>query len=206
MASKQKPGPLFERNFLDSVPKDTFKFKLRTPPRPAFGLKRAAEHLAAIGTESWVTRELSMASRFTPSSPFDVILWDRRGLLHCLELKRVATTSLPFSGVRDSQVKGLANAKEKGAVAGFVVLMPRLGESCWFLDIADFVAIQEAGERKSVSMSQLRAAHEIPLDLKRRGRRWDVAGYMEAALSWNQPEPIDLGAQPGQEMLFGAER
>ena len=119
-------GKRFEEDFQNSIPEDIFYYRLRD----AGGWKRGKD------------------TRFTPSNICDLIIYKEPNLF-LLELKSTKGKSLPFSRVRDNQIKGLLNANtHRGLKTGLVLNFRELSKT-YYLDIQKAKEYKEMGLRKS---------------------------------------------------------
>jgi len=73
--------------------------------------------------------------RFTSNNPCDFIVYSApqdemdTGTLYKLELKSVATKSLPFSNIKEHQLKGLMESQTKGVMGWFIINYRQVNET-----------------------------------------------------------------------------
>ena len=125
-------GKDFEKDIKESVPAGVFFYRFRD------------------GTSSWGgDQELT---RFQAKNMCDCMLFDG-AKCYFLELKSHKGKSLPFSAIRDNQLKELsAAAVYKNVVAGFLVNFSDL-EKTYFCKVDDVMYFKAHEERKSIPVA-----------------------------------------------------
>lgn len=135
----KKPGKDFEQDFVKSIPERCDVTRLKD----AGGWSNATN------------------MRFTSSNPCDFIVFSERklgegaGTMYKLELKSVKGKSLPFSNIKEHQLKGLMESHSKGVSAYFVINFRAANETYLVCPILMAEAIL-SGERKSFSLQNAR--------------------------------------------------
>lgn len=95
-------------------------------------------------------------TRFTPSNICDYLLLDNDSrTMYLLELKSVKGSSLPFSNIRQNQIKELTKASKYNIICGFVVNFRERDNTTLFLNIKDFNSAMESWEKKSMNMQDI---------------------------------------------------
>ena len=150
-------GKVFEENFKDSIPADTYYLRL---------------HDSAVGFDV-----KNSTQRFSLKSPFDCILY-RVGKMYCLELKSVLFGAVSYSGsnpkIKEHQIKELIKASQYGITAGFVLNF-RDTENTYFLPIAQFEFLRQTSTKKSFSEKDIRGLSiEIPHRKLKVSYRYDL--------------------------------
>jgi recombination protein U len=140
-------GKLFEKDFIDSVPEQYFKYRLRD----------------SAGT--WQGGE---NTRFTPSNICDFIIYT--GKLFLLELKSHKGKSIPLSCIRENQLNGLLEAYKKGTHAGFIFNFRDINET-YYLTANSLNSFMVTNNRKSIPLSYLKESGTlIPQKMKGRSK------------------------------------
>lgn len=129
------------------------------------------------GTASfWKGQE---GARFQMKNPFDCYMF-KKPVLFELELKSHKGKNVPFSAIRDNQVKHLANVSNAdiGVVAGIVAYFED-EKRCFYVDGNIALAFMNAGTRKSFPMSWFEEnGTEIKVIPLRRNVMYDVDGFV----------------------------
>ena len=124
MAKNQ--GKKFEEDFKNSVPADVYIYKLKD----AGGWSNATN------------------TRFTINNICDYIMYSMP-TLYLLELKSFKGKSLPYSNIKNNQIKGLIDAAQtKGIKAGIVANFREL-EKTYYIDIKELQEFYKESDRKS---------------------------------------------------------
>ena len=124
----QNEGKKFETDFIRSVPKDWFHYRLND------------------SSSSWSSGE---KARFTPSNICDFIVYN--STLWLLELKSHKGKSIPFSCIRPKQVEGLMDAYTKKVNAGYIINFRDIEET--YFVYADAIHVFMKNEtRKSIPL------------------------------------------------------
>lgn len=119
-------GKKFEEDFKKSVPSNAFIYKLKD----AGGWSNASN------------------TRFTVNNICDYIMYADK-TLYLLELKSLKGKSLPYSNVKENQIKGLTDAtKYKGVISGLVVNFRDVNKT-YFLPINRLNHFKKTSDRKS---------------------------------------------------------
>lgn len=149
-------GKQFEKDFKESVPAGMFYYRFRD------------------GTSSWGKES---DTRFQPANICDCMIYNGKSLF-MLELKSINGSSLPFSNIRDNQLKELELSRQKGCIAGFVIFFRQL-EECYFLDSYTVKNIIKNSERKSISLIECQQlGKKIPAQRKRINYKFDLVGFL----------------------------
>jgi recombination protein U len=129
-------GKLFENDFKESVPKDTYYFRVKDPAQ-SFG-------------------EGQNNLRFSSPNPFDIILF-HEDTMFALELKSTKGTAFSFKGsspmIKENQIKELTKAAQfKGIIPGFIFnLRKESGNKTYFLHISDFNKLIASTTKSSIN-------------------------------------------------------
>lgn len=163
-------GKEFEKNFIDSAPKDVMTLRLRDSAQ-AFGQ--------------------SARTQFSNKNPYDFVIWNPHSLTpYALELKTVDGKSISFERAKGEkgdihfhQIEGLKKAKSYGEiVAGFVVEFRKIATTI-FVDIDDFVKLMELTPKKSFTIDDLEKYGiyylVIPQKIKRTKYKYDIDYFLE---------------------------
>lgn len=135
-------GKKFEKDFMDSAPKDIFTHRLR---------------------DSVQAFSKSSRTQFSNKNPYDFFMWNPHSLTpYALELKTVAGKSISFERSKEEkadihyhQICGLKKVKDFGEfVAGFVIEFRELAKTI-FLDIDDFLKLSNTISKKSFTITDL---------------------------------------------------
>ncbi len=135
MAKKIKHGKQFEEDFIKSVPERCDVTRLKD----AGGWSNATN------------------MRFTSSNPCDFIVfsnWQGKDM-YKLELKSVKGKSLPFSNIKDHQLKSLLESHSKSVKAYFVINFRPVNET-YFVTPICMAEAMKAGIRASFSLQNAR--------------------------------------------------
>lgn len=152
-------GKKFEEDFRKSIPAGFYIYKLKD----AGGWSNASN------------------TRFTISNMCDFIMYSKP-TLYLLELKSTKGKSLPFSNIKDNQVKELlAASNTEGIQAGLVINLRSVNET-YYLSIKDFKKYVETTERKSISLDYLRnEGILIEQELKKTRYRYNIKEFIKKA-------------------------
>lgn len=125
-----KTGKRFENNFKKSVPSDIFFYRFKD------------------GSSAWGGND---KVRFQSSNICDCELFDG-SRLYLFELKSTKGKSIPFTNIRDNQLKELTEAsKFKNIIAGIVIEFNEL-ERAFFIDITKVIEFMKTSDRKSIPL------------------------------------------------------
>lgn len=154
MAKKIKHGKRFEEDFIKSMPDRCDVTRLKD----GGGWSNATN------------------MRFTSSNPCDFIVWSPvTRLMYKLELKSVKGKSLPFSNIKENQLKSLLESGEKKVEAIFVVNYREPNETYYFYAAA-MKGYMDSCNRKSLPLEAARAfGIRIPQELIRVRWRYDLS-------------------------------
>lgn len=151
----KNPGKCFENDFKVSVPDDAYYLRLND-------------------AGGWSNAE---NTRFTPSNVCDCIIYDRFNMF-MIEFKSHRGKSIPFSCIREKQLQGLAKAREKGVIAGFIINFRDLAET-YFIYVEDVHFIMSKEERKSIPIDYVRTVGiKVGQEKKRTRCRYDVKSML----------------------------
>ena len=152
-------GKKFEEDFRKSIPAGCYIYKLKD----AGGWSNASN------------------TRFTISNMCDFIMY-YKPTLYLLELKSTKGKSLPFSNIKDNQIKELLVASNtEGVRAGLVINLRSINET-YYLNIKDFKKYVETTERKSISLDYLRSKGIlIEQELKKTRYRYNIKEFIKKA-------------------------
>lgn len=128
-----KSGKRFENNFKKSVPSNIFFYRFKD------------------GTASWDKGSLT---RFQQKNICDCMLFDG-SRLYLFELKSIKGKSIPFSNIRENQLKELSKAQKfKNIIAGIVIEFNEL-DRAFFIDIKNVIEFMNTSDRKSIPLDYL---------------------------------------------------
>lgn len=128
-------GKNFEQNFRKSIPEDIFYYRLKDTASSYYG-----------GNDNL---------RFSQTNMCDSIMFDGN-YLYLLELKNHKGKSLPFSCIRENQIKELAlNSLFKNIKSCIIINFEEL-EECYCLFIDDIEHFIRQGDRKSIPVDYCR--------------------------------------------------
>lgn len=138
-------GKKFERNFKKSVPNDIFFYRFKD------------------GSSAWGGND---KVRFQSSNIADCELFDGTRL-YLLELKSTKGKSLPFTNIRENQLKELSLATYyQNIVSGLVIEFSDL-DRCFFMNISDITDFIRIGSRKSIPIDYC-ADKGIEIEIKKK--------------------------------------
>lgn len=161
----QNKGKIFEIDWKNSIPSDTYYLRIVDP------------------AVSWGNNEESNI-RFSPKNPYDAIMYCYPNLF-TLELKSTKGTSFSFEGtspmIKSNQIKELTRASQhKGIISGFIFNMRKYNKS-WFLYIDDFNRFLENTNKKSINKDDIieYGGIEVVGEIKRTRCRYYVGEFIE---------------------------
>lgn len=202
---KERPGEAFEKSFRDSIPRQVYVRRLRTPTAMGFlvpqlvGLVQSLSARLGTPVPEWVAR--SARFRFTPKSGFDLLLTvpapvepssfvagefkpveikTQASLLLACELKSVDGVSIPFDNVDTDQAKALHEAAAAGHLAFLVIEFRKAGE-VWALPIQVWQELRLVATRASLPLDEARrTGMQIHADLDRgvSNPYWNIAEWL----------------------------
>lgn len=152
----QSPGKKFEEDFSKSVPKDWFCYRLKD------------------SAGSWANTSLS---RFTPKNSCDFFIFTGK-ILYGIECKSFKGKSMPYSNIKDNQIKDLLEMSVDPPVnaRGIFILNFRDINETYCLNAFMVNALMQSGKRKSISLDEARAnGILIPQKLKRVRYKYDLS-------------------------------
>ncbi len=172
----KNPGKKFEEDFRKSCKKIPSLFY----------------HRLKDGTSSWGSSE--SRTRFQCNNPCDVFLY-KFPILLALELKHINGKSLPFSNIRENQIKELTEFSSKyyGIICGFLVMFSSV-ERCYFLSIDKFNEFIENNteSRKSIPLSYFTEnGIELKCSKKKVSFTYGIEEFMQTFLcQYNKQEDL----------------
>lgn len=160
-------GKVFENNFRLSIPKtpNVFYYRLKDTASSYYG-----------GNQQL---------RFSQSNIADSFLLhtnNQFNLTHLLilELKRHKGKSLPFSAIRDNQLKEMFEASYYRKVLPFIIVFFSDIERCFALPIQKVVALKQEGSRKSIPLAYFeQQGIEIEVIKLRTNYRYNIEKFLE---------------------------
>lgn len=123
-------GKIFEQNFKKSVPSSIFYYRFRDGTGNFNGQKN--ENV-----------------RFQQKNMCDCMLFDGNNL-YLLELKNHKGSSLPFSCIRENQLKELSMAQYYSNVISGIIINFEDNEKCYFMFINQITDFIRTSDRKSI--------------------------------------------------------
>lgn len=159
-------GKRFEKNFKDSVAKDTYYLRI-VDPAIGFNIKDSKQ-------------------RFSPKNPFDLILY-KSPQMFCLELKSTKAQSISFAGsspsIKKHQVKGLTKAS-KFCNAGFIFNF-RSHNQTYYVTIDDFNEEIKKIKKKSLNIKDIKPIGLlIPSRKLQVNHRYDLSVLFDNCKNW----------------------
>ena len=152
-------GKKFEESFKASVPKNVFYYRFKD------------------GTASWDKGE---ATRFQAFNICDCMMFDKITRLWLCELKSHAGKSLPFSCIRDNQLKEMLQASEYQFVHPIFIINFRDVEKTFAIDVIKVARFIESGERKSIPIDWLEENGDVIRQRKLQvNYRYDISEYLD---------------------------
>lgn len=150
------PGKQFENDFINSLPKHIFKYRLKD------------------GTASWGSNQAENV-RFQASNICDFIVHNGK-CLYLLELKSHKGKSLPLSCIRPNQLKGLWNAENYENVVAYIVVNFRELNETYIINVSDIIHYMGHNmDKKSIPISLFKEVGVlIPQTLKKVHYSYDL--------------------------------
>ena len=140
----QNNGKRFETNFKNSVPKDTYIYRLKD------------------GSASW---DKGTRTRFQAKNICDFILY-KKPYLFLLELKSTKGKNLPNSNVKTNQLEGLLEAsKYDGIICGIVIEFSEQNAT-YFIEISQYKRFLKNMSRKSLPLDYV-AKNGVKIDTEK---------------------------------------
>ena len=152
-------GKKFESDFKASVPKNVFYYRFKD------------------GTASW---DKGDNTRFQAFNICDCMMFDKMTGLWLCELKSHAGKSLPFSCIRDNQLKEMLQASEYQFVHPIFIINFRDVEKTFAIDAIKVARFIESGERKSIPIDWLEENGDLVRCRKLRvNYRYDISEFLD---------------------------
>lgn len=157
----QNPGKKFEQDFANSVNRDKY------------WLYRFKDNAASFsgGTNT----------RFASSNICDYLMFhNKTRTLYLLEMKSTKSTSIPYTMIRDNQIKELTDASNNELVAGFIFNYREKENATYFMLIDDFNDMKEEISKKSFNISDIEkyGAIKINSEKKRTRYKYDIDSFV----------------------------
>jgi recombination protein U len=150
-------GKRFEQNFKKSVPKNVFYYRFKD------------------GTGAWDKGE----TRFQCSNICDCMLFDGKWL-YLVELKNHKGKSLPFTAIRENQIKEMLSAIEYNCVAPILIVNFEEIEECYAIGIEQLNNFMASAERKSIpALWFVENGIQIPARKKKINTEYDLSVLFE---------------------------
>lgn len=150
-------GKSFEQDFIKSVPDTVYHYRFKD------------------GTAAWGEQE---RTRFQHSNICDFLLFDGRLLL--LELKSHKGKSIPFSCIRENQLKELSMADNFSGIIPGIVFNFRDVSKTYFVPIRHVYYYIAHADRKSIPLNWVQEnGIEIRQELKRVRYRYYIAEFLQ---------------------------
>jgi recombination protein U len=153
-----KSGKRFENNFKKSVPSNIFFYRFKD------------------GSSAWGGND---KVRFQSSNICDCELFDGNRL-YLLELKSIKGKSIPFSNIRENQLKELSEAQKfKNIIAGIVIEFNEL-DRAFFMHIDNVIEFMLNGGRKSIPLAYCKEKGiEIEVEKKRVNNSFNIKRLLD---------------------------
>lgn len=157
----QNEGKKFEQDFANSVNKENY------------WIYRFRDNAASFsgGTKT----------RFTSSNICDYLLFhNQTKSLYLLELKSTKSSSIPYTMIRDNQIKELTEASNNNLVAGFLFNYREKENATYFLHIDNFNVMKKELNKKSFNISDVEkyGAVKINNEKKRTRYKYDIDSFV----------------------------
>lgn len=160
--SAQKEGKRFEQDFANSVNKDEC------------WLYRLRDNAASFGRGT--------NTRFASSNICDYVMYhNKTRTLYLLELKSTKSSSIPYSMIRDNQIKELTESSKHMLVAGFIFNYREKLNATYFMMIDDFNEMTSEINKKSFNLSDLEKYGAIKINSTKKRTRYiyDIEGFIK---------------------------
>lgn len=171
----QNEGKKFEIDIKGSVPEEVYYLRI-IDPALSFGQGEASK------------------TRFTPSNPFDCIMYCYPNLF-LLELKSTKGTSISFKGsspmIKEKQIAELQRgSKFKGIISGFLFNF-RTTDNTYFMPIDNFITFINSTDKSSINEKDIITNKAIVVkgELKRTRHKYYLGEFIREAT----PEPNFVG-------------
>lgn len=159
-------GKVFEENFRKSIPKtpNVFYYRLRDTASSYYG-----------GNKNLRFSQSNIADAFLLHTNYEFNITH----LLILELKRHKGKSLPFSAIRENQLKEMFEASSYRKILSFLIVFFSDIEKCFALDIQKVVALKQGGERKSIPLEFFeKEGIEIEVTKLRTNYRYNIEKWL----------------------------
>ena len=149
----QSEGKKFEQDFANSINKDEC------------WLYRLRDNAASFGG--------STNTRFASSNICDYVLFhNETRTLYLLEMKSTKSSSIPYTMIRDNQIKELTESSKHMLVAGFVFNYREKENATYFMMIDDFNCMVSEINKKSFNIFDLEKYGAIKINNTRKRTRY----------------------------------
>ena len=157
----QNEGKKFEQDFANSVNKDEC------------WLYRLRDNAASFGG--------STNTRFASSNICDYIMYhNKTRTLYLLEMKSTKSSSIPYTMIRDNQIKELTESSKHMLVAGFILNYREKQNATYFMLIDDFNDMKSELKKKSFNIEDLEKYGAIKINSTKKRTRYvyDIDGFI----------------------------
>lgn len=158
----QNEGKKFEQDFANSVNKDEcWLYKLR-------------DNAASFGG--------STNTRFASSNVCDYIMFhNKTRTLYLLEMKSTKSFSIPYTMIRDNQIKELTESSKHTLVAGFIFNYREKQNATYFMLIDDYNDMKSELTKKSFNIEDLEKYGAIKINSTKKRTRYvyDIDGFIK---------------------------
>lgn len=169
----QNAGKVFEGDWKQSIPENVYYLRIIDP---------------AISFSGEDEEQGNSHTRFSPSNPFDAIMYCYPNLF-LLEQKSTKGTAYSFQGkspmIKEKQIKELTRgSKHKGIIAGFLFNM-RKYEKTYFMPIENFNKFLSETEKGSINQKDIFAygAIEVVGQIKKVRYKYYIGEFIEKVQS-----------------------
>jgi recombination protein U len=158
----QNEGKKFEQDFANSVNKnECWLYRLR-------------DNAASFGG--------SANTRFTSSNVCDYIMFhNKTRTLYLLEMKSTKSSSIPYSMIRENQIKELTESSKHMLVSGFIFNFREKQNATYFMMIDDFNDMTSEINKKSFNITDLEKYGAIKINSNKKRTRYiyDIEGFIK---------------------------
>lgn len=149
-------GKKFEQDFKNSIPSKCWYYRFKDGTANFDGAKEE-------DSDEYKNKNV----RFQAKNICDCMVF-HAGFLYLLELKSTKSKSLPFSMIRDNQIKELTKADDfNKIIPGFIINFRAVSET-YFMNIRQFNEFVETTDRKSIPLDFFRIECTlVPQELRR---------------------------------------
>lgn len=123
----------------------------------------------------------SLNTRFASSNICDyIMLHNKTRTLYLLEMKSTKSSSIPYSMIRENQIKELTESSKYNLVAGFIFNYREKENATYFMFIDDFNNMTSQISKKSFNINDLEkyGAVKIDCDKKRTRYRYNILKFI----------------------------